>query len=282
MSSTETAAEAAQELFADVSPGWQRWDAKLTEAARPASEAIIAAARIAPGMQVLDVATGTGEPALTIVPLVGPQGHVTATDVVPAMVAFAEAKAKRRGLPNISFRVADAADLPFDDSQFDAVTSRMGVMFFPRERALAEILRVLRAGGRAAFTAWGRYDVNPWLTSVREPVVRRLRVPPSSSGGPDVFRYAVAGTLAAEMERAGFRDVEERPLRGRWSFAGTPKDFWTFQSEIGGAMTRPGWDSLTEAEQASAEAESLQLLEPFRDGDKVAIPIDLILASGSR
>src|SRR3981081_2218895 len=129
MSTTDTAAQAAQTLFSDVSPGWQRWDSYLVEATRPPTEALLAAIGIRPGMHVLDVATGTGEPALSIVPLLGPQGHVTATDFMPAMVAYAEAKAKREGLPNISFKVADAADLPFPDAQFDVITCRMGVMF---------------------------------------------------------------------------------------------------------------------------------------------------------
>src|SRR5579859_4419552 len=145
MSTTETAAQAAKALFSDVTPGWQRWDLQLIDATRPSIEALLAAVGITPGMQVLDVATGTGSPALEIVPLVGPQGHVTATDVNPGMVAFAEAKATRAGLPNISFQVADASALPFPDAHFDAITCSMGVMFFARDRALAELRRVLRS-----------------------------------------------------------------------------------------------------------------------------------------
>ena len=164
MSSTHTSADPARTLFSDVAPGWQRWDAKLIEATRPATQALIAEAGISPGMQVLDIATGTGEPALSMVPLVGPAGHVTATDVVPAMVAFAEAKARRENLPNISFQVADAGNLPFPDARFDAITCRNGVMFFG-EGALEELRRVLRPGGRAAFSMFGPYERTPWLTS---------------------------------------------------------------------------------------------------------------------
>jgi len=228
MSATDTAAEAAQALFSDVSPGWQRWDAELVDATRPATEALLAAVRITPGMRVLDVACRTGEPALSIAPLLGPHGHVTATDVSAAMVTFAEARARREGLPNMSFQVADAADLHFDDAQFDVVTSRMGVMFFARDRALAELRRVLKPGGRVGFTAWGAYEHNPWLSAVRDPVVRRLRARPDSASGPDIFRYAVPGTLSADLRNSGFRGVREELLHLTWSFAGTPQQFWDF------------------------------------------------------
>lgn len=282
MSTTDTAAQAAQALFSDVTPGWQRWDAQLVDATRPATEALLSAIGIAPGMQVLDVATGTGEPALSIVPLLGPQGYVTATDLMPAMVAYAEAKAKREGLPNISFKVADAADLPFPDAQFDAITCRMGVMFFQRDRALAELRRVLKQGGRVGFTVWGPYERNPWLTSIREPVARRLRVQPAAAGGLDPFRYATPGALSADLQNAGFRDVHEEVLHLTWSFAGTPDQFWAFQSDIGGAASRPGWDTLTSDEQAAAEREVFGLLEPYRVGQRLDIAVELNLATATR
>lgn len=282
MSTTDTAAQAAQALFSDVTPGWQRWDAPMREATRPATDALLAALGITPGMQVLDVATGTGEPALSIVPLVGPQGHVTATDVNAGMVSFAEAKARREGLPNLSFQVADAADLPFPDARFDAVACRMGVMFFPRDRALAELRRMLRPGGRIGFTVWGPYEQNPWITSIREPVLRRLRQRPQTAGGPDPFRYATPGTLAADLRGAGFHDVQEEVLHLTWSFPGSPREFWTCQSDLGGAWSRPGWDTLSADEQAAAEAEVFSLLEPYRVGQRLDIPVELNLATATR
>jgi ubiquinone/menaquinone biosynthesis C-methylase UbiE len=285
MSTTDSAAQAAKAFFSDVTPGWQRWDAQMIDATRPAKEVLLTAVGITPGMQVLDVATGTGSPALEIVPLVGPQGHVTATDVNPGMVAFAEAKAKRAGLPNISFQVADAADLPFADGQFDAITCSMGVMFFARDRALPELHRVLRPGGRIGFTLWGPYEHNPWLTSIRQPVLRRLRQQPDTAVYAmyeSFFHYAKPGTLSADLRNAAFRDVQETVLHLTWSFAGSPQEFWAFQSEIGGAASRPGWDTLTAEEQAAAEAEVVGLLEPYRVGQRLEIPVELNLATATR
>ena len=96
----------------------------------PLTDMMLAVAGIQPGMQVLDLAGGTGEPALTIAASVGPDGHVTVTDLVPEMLAAAEAKARARGLTTISVRQAAAESLLFPDQQFDRVTCRLGVMHF--------------------------------------------------------------------------------------------------------------------------------------------------------
>jgi SAM-dependent methyltransferase len=178
--------------------------------------------------------------------------------------------------------VANAAELPFADGQFDAITCRMGVMFFPRERGLAELRRVLRPGGRIGFTVWGEYDHNPWITCIQGPVLRRVQRPPETTGGPDPFRYARPGSLAEDLRRAGFLNVDEQVARLTWSFTGTPRQFWVFQSDLGGAWSRPGWDTLSPDEQQAAEAEAIRLLEPYRDGERLNIPVELNVAAGRR
>src|SRR5437763_16946886 len=86
-------------------------------------------ARILPGMQVLDLASGTGDPAISLARLVGPKGKVTATDLSAGMVDVARVNASRSGVVNIDFRQADMQVLPFADSSFDAVTSKIGIMY---------------------------------------------------------------------------------------------------------------------------------------------------------
>lgn len=100
------------------------------------------------GWRVLDVATGAGHTAFAFAPHVA---HVVATDLTPGMLERAEALARRRGLANVAFEVADAERLPFDDASFDLVVSRLGAHHFPDvARFLAEARRVLRPGGRLA------------------------------------------------------------------------------------------------------------------------------------
>ena len=75
--------------WAERAAAWRRWHPILTEWWRSLTDLIVERADIRPGMAVLDLASGTGEPALTLAPLVGPEGSVTATDVIPEMVAIA-------------------------------------------------------------------------------------------------------------------------------------------------------------------------------------------------
>ena len=110
---------------------------------------LLRAAGVAPGMRVLDIATGTGLSAEAALTAVGPRGHVTAADVSPAMVA--KARERLGAAPNVSVSVEDGQALPFPDESFDAVLCNLGLMFFPDPvRGLMEFRRVLRPGGRAA------------------------------------------------------------------------------------------------------------------------------------
>src|SRR6202165_4866880 len=110
---------------------------------------LLRAAHVAPGMHVLDIATGTGLSAEAALAAVGPTGHVTAADVSPAM---AEKARERLGkAPNASVFVEDGQALSFADCSFDVVLCNLGLMFFPDPvRGLSEFRRVLRPGGRVA------------------------------------------------------------------------------------------------------------------------------------
>src|SRR5688500_18408669 len=110
---------------------------------------LLRAARLAPGMRVLDIATGTGSAAEAAAEPVGPSGHVVAADISPAMVGRARARLGARD--DLSFAVEDGQALTFADRFFDAVLCNMGLMYFPDPaRGLAEFGRVLRPGGRLA------------------------------------------------------------------------------------------------------------------------------------
>jgi ubiquinone/menaquinone biosynthesis C-methylase UbiE len=103
-----------------------------------------------PAWRVLDVATGAGHTALLFAPHVA---QVVAVDLTPAMLAQTEKLAQERGLDNIVTRLADAEALPFAEASFDLLTCRLALHHFPHpEQALAEFARVLKPGGRLAFS----------------------------------------------------------------------------------------------------------------------------------
>src|SRR5690242_10801041 len=105
---------------------WRKWHAPFAAMSRAATEAIVGAVRAAPGVRVLDVASGTGQPALALAAAVTPGGAVVATDLVAEMLGDIEELARREGLTNLAAQQADAEDLPFGDGVFDAVTCRFG------------------------------------------------------------------------------------------------------------------------------------------------------------
>ena len=126
---------------------------------QPVTDALVEYARPRPGMRLLDVGSGTGEPAISLATSVAAQGQVIALDLSAELLAIAQERAQARGLTNFSTRQADAHSLPFPDGSFELATSRFGVMFFrDPELAFRELHRVLRPGARACFLVWGTVE----------------------------------------------------------------------------------------------------------------------------
>lgn len=194
-------------------PFWDRWADAIAELADRMNRPLIEAVGIGPGQKVLDLASGTGEPALTIARLVGAQGSVTATDMVPAMLSSARRRAEAAALGNLAFEIADMESLPFPARHFDSVTCRFGLMFVPDPaRALAEARRVLVPGGRAGFMVWGPVEDTTAMHAVREAGLAVLGSHLRESAAIP-FRLGGSGTLARLFTEAGFGTVEEREIR---------------------------------------------------------------------
>jgi ubiquinone/menaquinone biosynthesis C-methylase UbiE len=223
----EAAKRAVGGGYKGVAHAWLKWQPQHASAGRLETQAIVIAGGARPGMNVLDVAGGAGEPSLALAEAVAPGGRVTVTDLVPEMLTVAETLARQRGLTNISFQQADAEALPFPDASFDLVTSRSAIMHFPdAARALGEARRVLKPGGRAVFTALGPFALTPsGTTSVG--VLMRYAHPQEANGpAPHPYRFAEPGALAAEFKTGGFRAIEEHSLVLPWPWPGTPRDYW--------------------------------------------------------
>ena len=183
---------------------------------RAATELVLRGAELSPGMKVLDLACGTGEPALSIAHAVGPQGRVVATDLVPQMLDFARENASAQGLENIEFQMADAESLPFADGEFDRVTCRFGVMFFPDiPKAMAEIRRVLKPGGRVCVAVFGSLEENPLFLVSLGPFLMRVTMTPPPPDAPHIFRFANETKLANALASAGFHSGWYQQTAGR-------------------------------------------------------------------
>src|SRR6266581_7620730 len=190
---------------------WRKWHAHIAAFSRGATDAILEAAHLGPGMRVLDLASGVGDPALSIAAKIAPSGRVTATDLGPGMISLAEELAHKKGLTNIEFREASAEGLPFADESYDVLTCRFGIMFFPDlPKALRECLRVLKPGGRAAFVAWGKKEQS-FFTTTAGIILKHVPVPPPppDPDGPSLFMFGERDRLRRALQDAGFSNVHE-------------------------------------------------------------------------
>src|SRR5712664_2120011 len=246
---------------------WRKWHAQIATFTHGATEAILEAAQFRPGMRVLDLASGVGDPALSIASEVAPNGRVTATDLGPGMMSLAEELVRKKGLTNIEFREASAESLPFPDESYDVLTCRFGIMFFPDLRkALRECFRVLKPGGRAVFVAWGKKE-QPFFTTTAGIILKHVPVPPPppDPDGPSLFMFGERDRLRRSLEAAGFRNVHEeaRIVNGHW--AGPPEEYWEQFSEVA-APFRPLIAQLSREKMTQAKSEIFSGLHKFWNG----------------
>jgi SAM-dependent methyltransferase len=259
-----------------AAPFWKKWYSQLAFQSRQATELVVKGAELSPGMHVLDLASGSGEPALSVAVAVGPEGRVTATDLLREMLAIAEENASARRLHNIEFRPADAERLPFLDHQFDRVTCRFGIMFVPDiQKALSEMRRVLKPGGRVSFVTWGPMEENPLFSSMLRPFLKYVDVPPPPPDSPHVFRFADETKLTQTLSAAGFQDVRVTKHKINWPWPGTAEEAWQGGSELAAPFKRI--ISATPPDKRElAIHEAIENIRRFSDGHSINYPATVV------
>jgi|HubBroStandDraft_6_1064221.scaffolds.fasta_scaffold344040_2 SAM-dependent methyltransferase len=216
-----------REEWTSAAPYWKKWDRHLATQSQAATDLVVNGAQLVPGLRVLDLASGTGQPALTIAQAVGPNGRVTASDITAEMVEATKDNARARGVTNLDAQVADAEHLPFPNAEFDRVTCRFGIMFVPDiQTALKEIRRVLKPNGRFSFLTWGPLEENPLFASTMGPFMKHVNLPPPPPDAPTIFRFADLAKLKTTLDAAGFHDLAVTKQKVSCPWPGPPEAAW--------------------------------------------------------
>ncbi len=258
----------------------QRWRQLSAAMGSPATQALVVEARIETGLNVLDVASGTGEPAISIATALNGTGRVIASDISEAPLQIARQRAEQRSLTNIEFQTADAMALPFDDASFDRITSRLGVMFFPDPlKAIREFHRVLKPAGRVSLLAWGSIN-QPYFNSTVGTIQKLIHqpVPPS---GTKMFSFGDPKTLHDLYQDAGFIDIDVRLVNLDWTWPGTPEDVWEYFQDVT-VPFKPLFDSIPPERRAEIDEAVVHEIAKFSDGKSVAFGAKFVLASAIR
>jgi ubiquinone/menaquinone biosynthesis C-methylase UbiE len=261
-----------------MATGWERQNDRQWAATEVVSRDLVERLAPAAGDVVLELAAGIGQTSL----LLAERGaHVISSDFAPAMVDAARRLAERAGAEGVDHRVVDAENIDLPDAGVDGVLCRWGLMLFGDPvRALAEIRRVLRPGGRFACSVWATADVNPWASAAGRAMAEAGVLPPPAPGEPGMFTLGEPGRLEELLGAAGFADVEARAVDITLAYADF-EEYWALMLELGGAIAQ-AVAGLTPAEEQSLREEIERRVQPFAREDGLVFGGRCLNAVGTR
>lgn len=214
------------------SAGWKKWDELVMDFLKPMGDEIIRLLNPQKTDVILDVASGTGEPGLTIATKLS-GGKVIITDLADHMLEIARENATSRGIENIETVTCDVCDLPFPDNTFDAISCRFGFMFFPDMLLAAnEMVRVLKPGGKIATSVWNIPEKNFWVTAIMGTINKNMELPKPPLGSPGMFRCAKNGFISDIFSQAGLKNISQKEIFGKLNCK-TIDAYWGMQTEVG-------------------------------------------------
>ena len=270
-----------RQQWEDAAGAWHRWGPTLEAWLGEATERMLDAARVGPGSRVLDVAAGSGGQTILAARRVGPGGRVLATDISPTILTYAAKAAAEAGLGNVETLEADGETLDvLDPGSFDAVVSRVGLIYFPdQQRALVGMRRTLRPGGRIAAIVYSTAERNEFFSIPVSIIRRRANLPPPLPGQPGPFSLGRPGVLEQALTAAGFDDVSVEAVNAPLRLPSAAKCV-RFERESFGALHQM-LVGVPAAERESVWDEIGDALAPFEDDGGFVGPCELLVASGA-
>ena len=238
-------------------------------------------AGISKGHRVLDIAAGAGEQSITTAKKVGAGGYVLATDISSNILEFAKQMAQQAGMNNIEIKVMDGENLTVEDETFDAVISRVGLIYFPdQQKALKEMLRVLKPGGKVAAIVYSTPEKNKFFSVPVSIIRNRAKLPPPLPGQPGPFSLGAEGIIEKAFSQAGFKNVRSELVPSPLQLS-SAKECVRFEKESFGALHQM-MNSLPDPEKESVWEEIEKELQKFETETGFTGPCEMVVAVGEK
>lgn len=274
--------ETTRAQWDSAADAWNRWSPFLNSWLGPATEMMLDMTHVQTGGRVLDVAAGAGGQTMAAASRVGPTGYVLATDLSLAILRHTAENARLAGFGHVETIVKDGEELAgIRAVPFDAVISRVGLIYFPdQHKALTGMRGQLREGGRVGAITYASAALNGFFSIPVGIIRRRAALPAPLPGQPGPFSLGDPEVLAKRLSDAGFKDVRvERvsaPVR-----MDSALDCLQFEQESFGALHQM-LGGLSELEKDDAWAEIEEALGQFEHDGRFEGPCEMLVASATR
>lgn len=272
--------QGTREQWQRAAEPWHAWGPTIEEWLGEATELMLDLAGVGPGARVLDVAAGAGGQTVRAAVRAGPHGSVLATDIAPAILEYAARVAREAGLTNVVTREMDGEAMDVDAGVYDAVISRLGLIYLPdRGRALNGIHRALRPGGRIATINYSTPGRNEFFSLPISVIRRRAGLPAPVPGQPGPFSLGDEGAIEEAYRTAGFSGLDVQRVAAPLRLA-TTAEYVRFAQESFGALHQM-LAGIDEDSRAAAWDEIETELRRFEGPGGFAGPCELIVAAGT-
>jgi ubiquinone/menaquinone biosynthesis C-methylase UbiE len=254
--------QASLDIWDRMAAGWEDDRRSVWESSRVVGEWLVDALDPQPGETILELAAGVGDTGLAAAARLGPSGKLVSTDFSAQMVAAARRRSEELGVSNVEFTTMDAERMDLDDDSVDGVLCRWGYMLMADPAtALKETRRVLRPGGRVAFSVWGDPAANPWASVPAKALFEHTGQRPPDPLSPGIFAMASEERTRGLLSEAALTPRRVEHVEMEWAFE-SADDHWHYVMDLAGALAMV-MRSLPEREQAAIRRLSEERLEPL-------------------
>jgi ubiquinone/menaquinone biosynthesis C-methylase UbiE len=254
--------QASLNIWDEMAAGWEDDRRSNWESSRVVGEWLVDALDPQPGETILELAAGVGDTGMAAAARLGPSGKLVSTDFSAQMVAAAQRRSEELGASNVEFTTMDAERMDLDDDSVDGVLCRWGYMLMADPAAaLTETRRVLRPGGRVAFSVWADPAANPWASVPAKALFEHTGQRPPDPLAPGIFAMASEERTRELLSEAGLTPRRVEHVEMEWAFE-SADDHWHYVMDLAGALAMV-MRSLPEREQAAIRRLSEERLEPL-------------------